>query len=100
LIETKSEKKAAAQVAQNDQLTYPRTLVESLFRQIQESNEVQKAMSAKFDKLQEANTKQGRTIDALYALSEENVRPPTDKEPSRADWQHTAERDTGDNDLS
>ncbi|KAM0709947.1 hypothetical protein Q7P35_002309 [Cladosporium inversicolor] len=54
-METESEKKAAAEAIQN------------------ESNEIQKTISAKFDKLQEVNIKQSRTIDALYALSKENA---------------------------
>jgi len=76
-----SEGKVAAEVVQNDQIALLRKLVESLLRQIQGMNEAQevsnKAMNAKFDALQAAYGKQGRTIEALHALSKEQVRPPT-----------------------
>jgi hypothetical protein len=46
-----SERKEATEAVQNDQLVLLRKLVESLLRQIQESNEAQKVMNAKFDAL-------------------------------------------------
>ena len=72
-----SERKNVVEVAQGDQLALLRNLVESLLRQMQESNEAQKVMSAKIDSLQATNDTQNRTIEALRALSEENVRKPT-----------------------
>ena len=72
-----SERKSVGGAAQDDQLALLRNLVESLLRQMQESNEAQKVMSAKIDSLQATNNTQNRTIEALRALSEKNVRKPT-----------------------
>jgi hypothetical protein len=72
-----SERKSAVGAAQDNQLALLRNLVESPLRQMQESNEAQKAMSAKIDSLQATNDTQHRTIEALRALSGENVRKPT-----------------------
>jgi hypothetical protein len=72
-----SERKNAVEATQGDQLALLRNLVESLLRQMQESNKAQKVMSAKIDSLQAINDTQNRTIEALRGLSEENVRKPT-----------------------
>jgi hypothetical protein len=82
------EGRKAAGVVQADQLTFLRNLVESVLRQLQKQEEIQKALAeasaletAELRKLVEKQNNemkvQSRKIEALHALSQENVRNPS-----------------------
>jgi hypothetical protein len=76
------EVREAAQASRADQLSFLHRLVESVLRQLQEQQETQakaqKESAVEAAELRKVVEKQGRIIDALYALSEERVRkPPT-----------------------
>jgi hypothetical protein len=60
-----------------DKLAFFRDLVETLLRRMQKSREEQKVTVAKIDVQNTKIDTQSRTIEALRALSEENVRKPT-----------------------
>jgi hypothetical protein len=71
-----AERKSVVGATQDHQLAFLRNLVESLLQQMQESNEARKVMSAEINSLQATEDMQAKTIEALRALSEENVRKP------------------------
>jgi hypothetical protein len=73
-----SERKSSVEAMQGgDQLAFLWDLVETLLRQMQDSREEQKVMIAKIDVQNKKIDTQNGTIEALRALSEDNVTKPT-----------------------
>jgi hypothetical protein len=86
-----SERKNAAEAVQGDQLALLHKLVESLLRQMQERDQKERERDEREKKLidvvnkaNEKTDKQGRTIEALRALSEGHVRKPLYSQAAQA----------------
>lgn len=91
-----SEVRSVAEATQSDQLTFLRSLVESILRQLQDQQAESRESRNELQEMRKIVEKQNRTIEALHALSQANVRKP---QPDHSDWHHPAERGAEDNNI-